>query len=239
MARLKVGSAGAIPLLAWGRSQMATMIIAAADEDQQVVLHDVSWETYRGLLRSRESRRGSVRMAYDRGRLVLMSPSQRHEQSAERLGLIVRLAAAGMGINCEGVGRMTLKRKKLRRGKEADTAFYLANEPRIRGKTIDLRVDPPPDLAIEVEIHHHDPGMLAVDDALGIPEVWHHDGRNVRALRRRAGDGYEEVAASPSLPFLPLKEIPRWLERADTDGETAMMLAFLDWVRNDLAPGAR
>jgi hypothetical protein len=33
-----------------------------------------------------------------------------------------------------------------------------------------------------------------------------------------------------------LNAIAKWLERAETKGETAMMIAFLDWVRNDLAP---
>src|SRR3954447_12127985 len=118
---------------------MATMTEVGASHDQRVELHGISWETYQGLLRSEESQRGSVRMSYDRGRLVLMSPSQRHEQGAERLGLIIRLAAAGMGLNCVGGGRMTQKKKRIRRGKEADTAFSLANEPLVRGKSIDLK----------------------------------------------------------------------------------------------------
>jgi Uma2 family endonuclease len=176
-------------------------------------------------------------MTYDRGRLVLMSPSQKHEQRADLLGLIVRLTAAGLGLRCMGVGRMTLKRKKKRRGKEADMAFYLANEPLVRGKQIDLRVDPPPDLAVEVEITHSDPGMFRVYAALGVPEVWHDDGQNVRVLQLQPDGTYEEVTASPSLPALPMKEVPRWLERAESEGESEMTLAFLDWVRNDLAPG--
>jgi hypothetical protein len=44
-----------------------------------------------------------------------------------------------------------------------------------------------------------------------------------------------EVSISSALPALPLKEIPHWLERAETEGETAMMVGFLDWVRNELA----
>jgi Uma2 family endonuclease len=218
---------------------MATLTKVAASQDQRIVLHGVSWQTYQGLLCSDESRRGSVRMMYDRGRLVLMSPSKAHEQDAERLGLLVRLTAAGLGMNCMGVGRTTLTREEAERGKEPDSAFYLANEPRLRGRreeTLDLNIDPPPDLAIEVEIMHRDKGMLDVYAALGVPEVWHYDGENLRALQLQTDGKYVEVPASPALPFLPLKEIPQWLERAETEGETAMMMAFLDWVRNELAP---
>ncbi len=133
-----------------------------ARQDQRIVLNGVSWQTYQALLGSVESRRGSVRMMFDRGRLVIMSPSQEHEQVAERLGLIIRLTASGLGLNCMGIGRMTLTREAADRGKEPDTGFYLLSEPLVRGKTIDLDVDPPPDLAVEVEITHRDKGMLDV-----------------------------------------------------------------------------
>ena len=215
---------------------MATMTPVATSGDQRIVLCGVSWETYQALRHTDESRRGSVRMTYDRGRLVLMSPSQEHEQRAERLGLMIRMAALGMGLHCMGVGRMTLLRKEAQRGKEPDTAFYLANEPLVRAKEVDLDVDPPPDLAVEVEIAHKDKEMLGVYAALGVPEVWHYDGRSLRVLQLQANASYQPVAASPALPFLPMAEIPRWLERAESEGETAMLAAFLDWVRNELAP---
>src|SRR5512135_2464688 len=197
---------------------MATSTNVAASQDQLIVLHGVSWQTYQELLRSDESRRGSVRMMYDRGRLVLMSPSKAHEQDAERLGLIVRLTAAGMGMDCMGVGRTTLAREEAERGKEPDSAFYLANEPRWRGRreeALDLNVDPPPDRAVEVEITHRDTGMLDVYAALGVPEVWHDDGQCLRSLQLRTDGKYVEVSTSSALPSLPLKEIPHWLERAE------------------------
>jgi Uma2 family endonuclease len=210
-------------------------------QDQQVVLHGVSWETYQELLRSEESQRGSVRMTFDRGRLVLMSSSSVHEIDGERLGMFIRLTTIGLGLNCLGIGRTTLMREEAQRGKEADTAFYLAHEPLVRGKgreNIDLDVDPPPDLAVEVEHTHRDPGMLGVYAALRVPELWHYDGRTLRVLQLQEDGHYQEVDASPALPLLPLKEIPRWLERAGTEGETTTYRAFLDWVRNELAPRA-
>jgi len=219
---------------------MATITETRTDtsDEQVVVLHGLSWETYEGLLCSEESQRGSVRMSFDRGRLVLMSPSQKHERAAHRIGLMVVLTAYGLGLNCMGVGSMTLKRKKLRRGKEPDTAFYLAREPLVRGKEINLNVDPPPDLAVEIEITHGDPEMLAIYAALGVPEVWHFDGDRLRVLHLRPGKRYEETPASAALPALPIQEIPRWLERAESEGEAAMVAAFIDWVRNELAPRA-
>jgi len=215
---------------------MATAAEPALGRDQRVVLHEVDWNTYEALLTSRESRQGRILLAYDQGRLTIVSPSQEHEVNAERLGLLVRLAAAGAGRPCLGIGRTTLKREDLLRGKEADTAFYLANEPKVRGRAVDLDVDPPPDLAIEVEATHQDPAMLGLYAALGVPEVWQYDGETLRAHVLKGDGTYQAAAASPGLPFLPLDELPRWLERAETAGESVMTLEFLDWVRGTLAP---
>jgi Uma2 family endonuclease len=217
---------------------MSTVVPTVLAQDQRVVLHDVDWDTYEALLASRESRQGRVRLTYDRGRLIIVSPSQEHETSAERLGLLVRLAAAGLGVPCLGVGGTTLRREDLQRGKEADTAFYLANEPKVRGRAIDLDVDPPPDLAIEVEATHSDRGMFDLYAALGVPELWQYDFETLRAYVLREGSGYEPAQASAYLPLLPLDELPRWLEHAETEGESAMTLGFLDWVRGTLAPRA-
>jgi Uma2 family endonuclease len=215
---------------------------SAAAGDQRVVLHGVSWETYQDLLHADESARGAVRMTYDRGRLVLMSPSRAHEIAAERLGQIIRSTTIGLGLNCQGVGRTTLTREDSLRGKEPDTAFHIASEPRVRGKRgerLDLDVDPPPDLAVEVEITHRDPSMLDVYAALGVPEVWLFDGRSLRCLVLSEAGNYEDVTTSPALPSLRLDEIPGWLERADAEGETATFTAFLDRVRGEPGPATR
>jgi hypothetical protein len=37
---------------------------------------------------------------------------------------------------------------------------------------------------------------------------------------------------------LPLGEIPGWLERFDTEGESVTIVVFLEWVRTELAPRA-
>src|SRR5437868_10283210 len=104
---------------------MATMTHVATSRENRIELNGVSWETYQALLTSDESRRGSVRMTYDRGRLVLMSPSRAHEIDAERIGMLIRLTAIGLGLNILGVGRTTLTREEAGRGKEPDRAFYL------------------------------------------------------------------------------------------------------------------
>ena len=48
---------------------------------------------------------------------------------------------------------MTCDRQDLARGLEPDQCYYIQNEGKVWGKDhIDLQIDPPPDLAIEIDI---------------------------------------------------------------------------------------
>ena len=97
-----------------------------------------------------------VRMTYHDGTLEIMSPQYRHEKYSRRIGFIVLAVTSLLGITCEGAGSTTFKRRGQGRkrgwGKEPDQSFYMASASKIRGKDeIDLEVDPPPDLWIEVD----------------------------------------------------------------------------------------
>jgi Uma2 family endonuclease len=81
----------------------------------------------------------------------------------------------------------------------------MANEPMIRDKEeIDLAVDPPADLAIEVDNLGDSEGKLPIYAALGAPEVWRYDARaGVLWFGRLQADGrYDPIASSECLPML-------------------------------------
>ena len=60
-----------------------------------------------------------------------------------------------------------------RGGVEGDQTYYFANAARVRGKKkIDLRRDPPPDLAIEVVVTHDADEAVEVYRRFRVPEVW-------------------------------------------------------------------
>ena len=134
----------------------ATAPTLQSREADQILLHDVSWDTYCQL--NDAERNFSVRMTYLDGELTLMSPLLRHDGNSQRLGQLVRAVMTVMGSELRAIGSTTLRRQgkpgpKKGAGKEADSAYYLGeSERRIRGREeLDLSVDPPPDLAIEVE----------------------------------------------------------------------------------------
>ena len=104
--------------------------------------------------------------------------------------------------------------------------------PRCRGKReLDLSVDPPPDLAIEVDISRSSIDKLGIYAEMGVPEVWLYDGESLHVRRLQPSGVYLERDASDTFPFLDLKELERSLKRFDELGETAWIRSFRQWVR--------
>jgi Uma2 family endonuclease len=170
---------------------------------QRVILRNVPWDYYTRLRGDDANRH--VRMSYYKGTLELMSPQYRHEKSTARLSQFVMKLAEVLDIPCTESRSTTLRREGEEVGKEADTSFYISNEPLIRDKDeIDLAVDPPPDLAIEVDNLSDSRGKLPIYAALRVPEVWRYDPKaGVIWFGRLADDGtYTTLERSECLPML-------------------------------------
>ena len=66
----------------------------------------------------------------------------------------------------------TLRRRRKQRGLEPDDCYWIAHASDMRGKTaFNSRTDPPPDLAIEVDITHSSLDRMAIYAKLRVPEV--------------------------------------------------------------------
>ena len=178
------------------------MEVVKSPAEQRMVLENVSWGTYERLISEREERR-KPRFSYDRGRLELMSPSGEHDVSSRLIALLVDMVAEGSGIDVENAGSTTFKREDLERGFEPDESFYFSeNAARIRelvrnkGDIVLDEGDPPPDLIVEVDITNPSLNKLPIYAALGVPEVWRHDGERLVILRLRSAEGYTEAGES-------------------------------------------
>ena len=66
----------------------------------------------------------------------------------------------------------TFNREDVDRGLEPDQCYYFASTGEFATRTRQPDVDPPPDLAIEVEITRSCLDRLGIYAALRIPEVW-------------------------------------------------------------------
>jgi len=70
------------------------------------------------------------------------------------------------------------------------------NFDRVRGlRRIDLSRDPPPDLAVEVDITHSSLDRMGIYERLGIPELWRLEGELIRVYLLNADGRYEPADA--------------------------------------------
>jgi Uma2 family endonuclease len=143
-----------------------------------------------------------------------------------------------LNIPIQSLGSTTFHRRDVEGGLEPDECYYIRNEPLVRGKKrLDLANDPPPDLAIEIHITHSSLNRQEVYAALKIPELWRFDGEVLEVSQLQPDGRYALQTSSASFPSLPLPELQRFLDLAETTDETRWIRSFRDWVRATLAPG--
>jgi Uma2 family endonuclease len=205
------------------------MTAVASPSESRVVIRNVSWETYEALLRDRGDE--GPRMAYDRGTLEVMSPSSRHENLKKIIARLVEAFSEELGIDILSTGSTTFKLQLKERGLEPDESYYVQNEGRVRGKEIDLAVEPPPDLAIEIDLRRSAIDKLGIYGALGIPEVWSHDGKRVVIHLLQPSGDYVPGERSAAFPKLPLAELDGFIEKLGVESETQIVRAFRNRVR--------
>ncbi|MCA1685844.1 MAG: Uma2 family endonuclease [Planctomycetia bacterium] len=203
-------------------------------DSHTAVLRGVTYDVYVALCDN--PRNDHLRMTYHDGVLEIVSPAYRHERGSTLLALVIRAYAASTGLECLGAGSTTFRKglpgQLKGKGKEPDESFYFTHLDVIGPKdTIDLNVDPPPDLWIEVDNRASSAGKLPLYAALGIVEVWRYRPRRRRLWIGRLADGsYSEVDESRCLPGLTPTLLLEFLDEARTRGETAWDVWLRAWI---------
>lgn len=199
---------------------------------QQLIMTDVSWLMYEQLLEEFGEKRGS-RINYSEGVLEIMVPLPEHEDDKVIIADLVKVLLEELDIEFRSLGSTTFKNEAMQRGIEADDCFYIENEAAIRGKKrIDLNIDPPPDIALEIDITLRT--RFDNYEVLGVGELWRFNGRELEINVLQSGK-YIQVKESPHFPGFALSEvIPQYLETSKSEGRNKVMKAFRRWVNSRL-----
>ena len=110
----------------------------------------------------------------------------------------------------------------------------MQHEAQVSGRNetkFDLTRDPPPDLAIEVDITHHPLDRPSIYGA-GVNELWRYDGRQTHFLKLSEDGHYHPIEASEAFPVLTPVLTNRFLGMIGTVGDTQLMREFRDWLRS-------
>lgn len=201
----------------------------------RVIFQQCSWEEYEQLLQELEDERPHLRISYDDGTLEVMSPRPEHEKYARFVDDLVRALADLQDLQVEMVGSATWKRRPLAKGVEPDACFYVANAHRVIGKRgIDLEVDPPPDVVVEIDLTHESSRKFRIYAALGVPEIWWYDDTQPRlSFYRLTGGSYVEITQSQFFEGVTPGAIATALEESDTKGQTAALRTFRQTWRRE------
>lgn len=200
--------------------------------EARVVLSGVSWGTFQALLADIGEDR-SCRLAYDQGVLEIMVPYQEHEVPKVLIADFVSALADELEIEIMQLGSLTLEQEELARAVEPDTCFYIQNEFLVRSKNIDLQTDPPPDLVVESDYTNSSLNKFTIYASLGVPELWRYTRQMLQVYQLREGD-YQLSEQSLAFPFLPITEVPGFIEQSKTIGQRSAVRLFRTRIREIL-----
>ena len=128
-----------------------------------------------------------------------------------------------------------MRRQLRQRGIEADESFWIATAERMKGRRrLDLRRDPPPDLAIEVDVSRSCLDRLAIYSALCVPEVWRLERDDLRFYVLGPKGKYDLTEHSRSFPLITPSILLNFLHKARKAGDqNPVIRAFRMWVRKN------
>ncbi|MEG4914736.1 Uma2 family endonuclease [Microcoleus sp. B7-D4] len=199
---------------------------------QQLLVEDVNWQQFESILAELGERRAS-RLSYSNGRLEIMVPLPEHEKAKEIIGDMVKILLETRQIAFESLGSTTLKNERMSQAVEPDTCFYIQNQAAVIGKNrLDMSVDPPPDLAIEIDLTSRT--QLDNYQILGVPELWRYARRGLQINVLQA-EQYIESDVSPTFPNIPIVElVNQYTQQSQVAGRTSAIQAFRNWVGENL-----
>lgn len=197
---------------------------------QHVVLDGISWRLYEQLIDEIGDR--PLRVTFDRGRLEILSPLPKHEKWKARIARLIEMLCFELTIPLEPYGSTTFKREDLEQGLESDECYYIQHAMAMQAKDdLDLPADPPPDLAIEIDITSRSVKREPIYAGLGVPELWRFDGRRLQVLGLRGNGRYEPDPRSKAFPFLPVHTFEQFVLRLGSDEQMVVLHEFQEWVK--------
>ena len=100
---------------------------------QNVIIHDVSWETYRRL-NEEHGPHGGTKFTFNEGTMQIMVMGYEHERLNRLIASLIEAIAEEWGRDFENAGSNTFQREDLEKGFEPGSCFYLRQPAAIRGK---------------------------------------------------------------------------------------------------------
>jgi Uma2 family endonuclease len=198
--------------------------------EERMILHNVSWASYESLLAD-FANQGSPRLTYDQGTLEIMILLPEHEKINRTIASIVEVLAEELNIDILDLGSTTFTREELKRGFEPDSCFYFKAAALMRSKQeIDLKIDPAPELVIEVDITSGSLKKLPIYAKMGVSEIWRYDGKRL-AIHILFQENYNKSNHSLIFPFITGDKLTEFIEQSETMTKPEFLKSLRKWIR--------
>jgi Uma2 family endonuclease len=172
----------------------------------------------------------ALRLTYYGEKLELRLPSEEHEVFTRMVDAMIDILCDEMAYPLKTIGSTLLKSKQ--GSPEADNAYYIHNEPLVRGRTINLAQDPAPDLVVEIDVTHSDINKKEMYQQMGVAEFWSYDSKqgSVRFYQLQQ-QRFQETLTSATFPLINRDTLKQFVEKCRTEGELPAKKWFRQWVR--------
>ena len=182
-------------------------------EADRLRLPGITWETYEHLLADLERAGRPLKLVYDRGVLEIEMPTKIHEIIKTFVSQLLEHYLIASGGSYLSLGEATWKQHARSQGLESDACYYIQNIAAAgSGEDVDLTRDPPPDLAVEVEVTVPLIDKLPIYLAIGIPEVWHVRAPDTVEFLQRSSEGtFASTDRSAAVPALTPPLVQKYL----------------------------
>jgi len=209
------------------------MVAILETPQEHMVFRNISWEAFERILD--DVGETHHRVTYQDGDLEFMTISLEHDGYGRWIGRLIGLVTFELKLPLKAGGSTTLKRALKKVGLEPDECFWITHASEVRGKKKwNSLTDPPPDLAVEIDISTSWLDRLEIYAALKVPEVWRFDGETLKVLILGSNGKYKERAKSVAFPMLPLDGFVRFVKLLDSDDENILIQEFTEWLRSDV-----
>ncbi len=168
--------------------------------------------------------RAIPRIRFRDNHILLMSSLPEHGKEIDVIADIVKAILRHQNRDWDSFHPIILRYGN-NAGLEPDVCFYIDSYQAILGKRkLDMSIDPPPDLAIEIDVT----SFTRIEDyiSLAIPEVWIYK-KNELKIYQLENNSYSETDKSRIFCDFPVKQIiPQYVNRAWSVGSSVALREF-------------
>jgi Uma2 family endonuclease len=206
------------------------MVAVVENPPEHMVLRNISWEAFERILD--DIGETHHRVTYLDGDLEFMTISFEYEHFGEWMSKLILFIAIELKLSLCSGGSTTLKKALAKVGLEPDRCYWITHEKHMRSsKRWNAATDPPPDLAVEIDITSSWLDRLEIYAALKVPEVWRFDGEILKVLILSTTGKYKERTKSLAFPSLPMDGFAGFVKKLGSADEVSLLQEFAEWLR--------